>query len=165
MRKVLHDGATATAVGSHLDLSRQRVGQLADEGVFSRNANGLYDLDNCRLAYIRWIRDDQRRTTKSASTSRVQDARAREIELRMARDAHRLIETDEAIAVCDEIVGTYKAELAGLPARVTRDMGLRQTIETEIDDICRRVADRLEQRASDLRSSGEAGTSDAEDDA
>lgn len=148
-----------------LGLTKQWINRLGRDGFVPKTARGRYRLVDVVQGYVRFLKDEERRTSKSASASRVQDARAREIELRTAREEHTLIETDEAIAVCDEIVGAYKSELAGLAARVTRDIDLRNKIETEVDDVCRRVAARFEQRASDLRSSGEVIAPDAEDDA
>ena len=146
-------------------LTPQRVNQLERGGYVKKVRRGVYLLVDVVQGYIRYLKDEERRTSKSATASQVQEERALEIRQRRLREEHKLIETDEALAVCDEIVGTYKSELAGLAARVTRDIDLRSKIETEVDDVCRRVADRFEQRASDLRTSGEAGAPVAEDDA
>jgi hypothetical protein len=74
-------GATAVACGQHLTLSRQRISQMTDEGNLSRNADGSFDLDACRDAYIAWLRSEDRKGAKSAAASRVQDARAREMKI------------------------------------------------------------------------------------
>ncbi|WP_167361700.1 hypothetical protein [Bradyrhizobium yuanmingense] len=47
----------------------------------------------------------------------------------------RLIEIDEAMAIVEQITGLFRAETAGLPARVTRDLQFRKTIETALNDI------------------------------
>lgn len=77
-------GVTGTALGLHLDLSRQRVNQLVDEGVLHRLPAGGFDQDACRVAYVRWLRSDERRASRSEADARLRDARAREIELRNA---------------------------------------------------------------------------------
>lgn len=158
-------GVTATALGLHLGMKRQSVSELAERGVLSALADGSFDLDASRLTYIAHLRGEQRHNTKSASASRVQDARAREIELRTAERDRRLIDTDEAIAALDEIVGPMKADLAGVGPRVTRDIDLRRRIESEHDVIFSRTAARLAERASALRKGGSASATDAEDDA
>src|SRR5207253_1359713 len=84
-------GASANQCGTHLDLSRVRVVQLVNEGALPRNVDGSFDLDACRLAYIRYLRSEDRRGAKSATASRVQEARAKEIELRTAREEGRLV--------------------------------------------------------------------------
>ena len=80
--------------------------------------------------YIKFLKDEERRWSKSEVASRVQEARASEIEQRTARDGKTLIHRDELFAVVDEILGGLKSDLYGLPARVTRDMEQRRQIET-----------------------------------
>ena len=49
---------TATQLGEHLGLTRQRIGALADtEHVIERLPNGRFDQDDCRLRYLRWLRE------------------------------------------------------------------------------------------------------------
>jgi hypothetical protein len=115
--------------------------------------------------YARYLTDEQRRSSKSATLSAVQAARAREIEMRIAREDHRLIDLDEVLAVLDEIVGGMKADFTGLAASVTRDPAQRSTIEEKVDAIFQRHADGLKQKAQALRASGAAPDTDAEDDA
>lgn len=160
-----HIGVTAAVAAQHVDMSAQRFGRLADEGVFTRLPGGKFDLDACRVAYIRWLRDGRRRLSKSAAASRVQEARAREIEIRTAEREHRLIETDEAIAVVDDVIGRLRAETSGIGARLTRDRELRRAVEKELDDVFSRAADHFVKAASALRARGEAAEAVAEDDA
>ena len=50
----------------------------------------------------------------------------------------------------DEICGAFRTELSGLPARVTRDVTLRRTIEREINGMLGRIADIAEANAARL---------------
>jgi hypothetical protein len=68
--------------------------------------------------------------------------------------AHALIETEEALAAVDEIVGSYRTELAGLPARLTRDLDRRDAITKEIDRLLGRVSALFAKRAAELRADG-----------
>ena len=81
----------------------------------------------------------------------MQAARAREIELRTAQRAHILCETDEALALADDVFGILRSELSGLPAMVTRDLEIRSEIEKGVNEILNRTAKRLATRAQDLR--------------
>jgi phage terminase Nu1 subunit (DNA packaging protein) len=155
----------AEGIARLLMTTPRRVQQLVADGWIEKAGRNGYTIAGAVHGYIRFLKDEQRRASKTASLSRVQDARAREIELRTARDEHVLMETAECITVVDEIVGGLRSEIAGVPARVTRDIELRRKIATEIDDIFRRTADRLEQRASELRASGEAAVPVEDDDA
>jgi hypothetical protein len=154
---------TVEVAAKLLMVSTERVRQLAKDGYIQRPAKNTYPLVGVVQGYIRFLKDEERRTSKSASANRVADARAREIELRTAERANELIETDEALAVLDDLLGTCKAEMAGIPARITRDVSLRRKIKTEIDDAFLRASARFEQSASALRTSGEASAPVPED--
>ena len=92
-------------------------------------------------------------------------AKAEREELKLAVERRELIPTGEAVAIIDEAVGMIRAGLAGVPARLTRDMTLRGRIETEIDAVLGRAADRFAERAAALGPAGEPDQAAAEDDA
>ena len=141
------------------------VRRLTNEGWIPRPARNRYRIAEGVQGYIRFLKDAERRSSKSATASRVQEARAREIELRTAREESRLVDTDEALGFVDEVLGQLKAGLAGVPASVTRDLDLRATIGAAIDEQFRRAADHYQQEAAALRSGGASVAPDQEDDA
>ncbi|MDP2358651.1 MAG: hypothetical protein Q8M31_21710 [Beijerinckiaceae bacterium] len=156
---------TATAVGQHIDVTRQRVMQFVDEGVLIRNEDGSFDIDDCRVRYIRWLRDDGRRINKSASANRVHDARARDIELKIAERENRLVDIDDAIGAMDDVVGAVKAAMSGVPAQFTGDLSQRAKLETLLGQALNAAADMVTAQAADLRSGGGAPSIIAGDDA
>lgn len=137
----------AAALGRHIGMSRQAVGQLADRGVLP-SSSGQFDLDGCRIAYIRWLRDENRKSAKTVSASRVQDARAREIEIRIAREDGTIITRADHREIFSVAFGGLKARFASVPARVTRDLDLRNAIEHELDEGFRDCARRFAQARS-----------------
>ncbi|VIO80100.1 hypothetical protein [Bradyrhizobium ivorense] len=132
---------TSNLAGRLLMVSAERVRQLSKEGWIEKQGKDQFYLVDVVQGYIRFRNDADRRAQKSAADSRVRDARAREIELRNAVREGRLIEIDEAMAIVEQMTGLFRAETAGLPARVTRDLQFRKTIETALNDILERVAD------------------------
>ncbi|XIA64773.1 hypothetical protein ACFIOY_39365 [Bradyrhizobium sp. TZ2] len=124
-----------------LMVSPERVRQLSKEGWIEKQGRDQFYLVDVVQGYIRYRNDSERRATKSAAANRVSDARAREVELRIAERERRLVELSEMIALADKLVGMFRAEMSGLPARVTRDLQIRRTIETAINDILDRIAD------------------------
>lgn len=156
---------SSTLLASILDLTGERIRQLAADQVLPSAGKGRYPLRPCVVAYQRWARDEARKATKSASASRVTDARAREIELQVAREEKRLIEVEGAEAVLDDIVGLIRSEAAGLGARVSRDSTIRAKVETEVDGIFRRADARLGERLAALQAGEEAAEGPAPDDA
>ena len=131
----------------------ERVRQLSKDGWIPREGSGQmqrFRLLDVVQGYIRFRDDADRRSSKSAAQSRITDARSREVELRNAIREGKLIELDEALATVEMVLGVFRQQLTGLPARVTRDLVLRRTMETAIHDILDRIADIAEQRAKAL---------------
>lgn len=156
---------TSSTAAKLIRVGEERVRQLVKQGWIKKLGKDSFRVLDVIHGYLDFRDDADRRASKSAVQSRAQEARAKEIELRIAREEKTIIDTAEAIAAVDDVVGGIRADLAGLAARVTRDIALRQKIEREIDGILTAAADRFEQRASDLRTRGEVAAPDAEDDA
>ncbi|WP_276199675.1 hypothetical protein [Chelatococcus sp. XZ-Ab1] len=133
--------ASQNDLAKHFGLSRARVRALVADGIVPAGA----DIDTARLTYLDWLRDEDRRSTKAAGESAVRMARARQIELRTARDQRELVPWQEATAYTQEIVGMLISRMQGLPAQVTRDPALRSKIENAIDAIRTDVADAVGQ--------------------
>ena len=49
--------AKLTEVAEHLDLSTTRIHQLVKAGILPKSGRAAYDLTDCRIAYIRYIRE------------------------------------------------------------------------------------------------------------
>lgn len=142
---------SAKSAGELIDKSPQWVRHLIAEGFIVKDADGMVRDEDVFRGYIRWLTDEQRRASKVQAESRVRDARARELELRIAEREGRLIDINDMERVVDTFAGTLRASLSGLPARVTRDLVLRRTIEQAIDSILGELADYLRQERDRLR--------------
>jgi phage terminase Nu1 subunit (DNA packaging protein) len=145
---------SSATLGSLLGISARRIQQLHTEGIIPRGKEGFKLLDGVR-GYVKW-RDDQRdkSATYPAERARLVSARAREVELKNAVSEHSLIDIAEALAAMDEVIGCYRMELGGLPARLSRDVDTRAQITAEIDAILDRVTNRFSQRALELKTGG-----------
>lgn len=146
---------TATALGEHIGLSRQRVTQLATEGVLKMLAGGKFDQDEARLAYIGFLREARPETTKSAAAANVQAARAEQIRLRTEKERGTLISITTVEATLEQIVGTFRAELAGVPSAASRDLTVRADIERVVTATIERCRFKLEALAETARAGGE----------
>jgi hypothetical protein len=158
---------TAEMAARLLMKSSERIRQLSREGWIPKHgtgANTRYALVDVVQGYIRFRDDAEKRATKTAAATRISDARAREIELRTAIREGRLIDLDEALEAVEDLIGLLRSELSGLPARCTRDLQLRRTIETARNDILDRIADLAAQKAAAMgtrRGNGAAIEADA----
>lgn len=139
-----------------LMVTDQWIRDLAKKGYVPKPENGKIPLVAVVQGYIRWLKDEERRTSKTATASKVQEERALEIRQRRELAAGNLIEMASAEAVFADALGVYRSELAGLPAAVTRDLSIRVEIETRLNDALDRCRDRFEKSSKALRSGGDS---------
>ncbi|MBX9740504.1 MAG: hypothetical protein K2X62_10540 [Beijerinckiaceae bacterium] len=156
---------TTAQAGALLELSAERIRQLIGAGYIEKHGKDQVPLVSAVRGYIRFLKDDERKASRTAAVSRVQIARAREIEFKIAEREHRLIDIAEHEDLFAEAFGSIRSGLAGVPARVTRDVELRRRIEAGIDDVLRRAADRFEEGTANLKASGADIAPDDGDDA
>lgn len=140
---------TLTQVSKLLDLTPQRINQLERDGWIKKKGRGQYKLSVAVQGYLKFLKDDDRRGSKTASDARLQEMRADEIELRIEQRSGALIDEarTEALAVIDEFAGGLRADLMALPARVTSDLTMRRQIEDGIDEAFGAASKRAAQAA------------------
>jgi hypothetical protein len=81
---------TATQLGVHLGLTRERIGTLAGtDHVIERLPDGRFDQDACRLAYLKWLRDPARRSARSEADADFQRAKTELIKFVLPRSTGR----------------------------------------------------------------------------
>jgi hypothetical protein len=130
------DGSVnATTVGRHLDLTYQRILQMVEDNVLQKLPNGRFDLDDCRVRYIRWLRDPERRSAKSKVDQEFTQAKTELIAIRVREKKRELIETDEAIEVAKKLIATMLMAMGGMAPRVARIAGNSIAVRREVDAI------------------------------
>lgn len=115
--------ATQAEVAAHLDLSDRSVRELRDEGVFSADGRGRLDLDACRVAYIRHLRE------RAAGRSADQDDELKRERALLVREQRERIAIQNAVARRElapvsamsnavvSMIEIVKAKLRRLPAK------------------------------------------------
>lgn len=130
------DGTVSSSkVAAHLDLTYQRVLQLADEHVLERLPNGRFNLRDCRLRYIRWLRAPERRSQKSKADNDFAHAKAELIRIRIAEKTKMLIPTEKAVADMELVIGCFITKLSSIAPRIARLAGNSLVVRREIDAI------------------------------
>jgi hypothetical protein len=152
--------ASTVILAKHLDLTIQRIGQMVEEGILSRSKDGKFDLDRCRVRYIRYLRDEGRRVVPSDSRERAQAAKTELLELRTAKERGDLILFADTEEIFADVLGTWRSELSGVPAASTRDLALRTVIEEQINNAAERAQRRFDAASSALRAGIEIGVED-----
>jgi hypothetical protein len=148
-----------------LMLTKQRIQQLVKAGYIPKPAKDTYPIVGAVQGYIRFLKEEERRTSKVQADSRVRDARAREIELRIAERERDLIPIDDAKAEIAAFVTDTRGEIVGMGARITRDMDVRRKIEIECEGILKRLAERAEKASLALETESGSAEAGAEDNA
>lgn len=124
-----------------VELSTERLRQLVKEGFIPPPPKrGFYTLVGVVRGCLNFYRDTERRATKVAAESKVRDARAREIELRIAEREGRVIDLEDTQDVFMHMTGLLRSTLSGIPAAYTRDLAERRRLEAlithAIDQFC-----------------------------
>ena len=120
-------------------LGADRLAQLEADGLIKRAGRNRWSAIDTLGALIRYYRDETRRGHRSAADAALRDARAAEVRQRISICERKLIPMADAEMTCAEIVGVWTAELLGLPARISRDLGIRKKLDDEIFALRQRV--------------------------
>jgi hypothetical protein len=133
---------TATELGAHLALSRQRIGTLADvEHVIQRLPDGRFDQDDSRLRYLRWLRDPARRSARSEADAEHVKVKTELLRLRAMEKRRELVRREDVNELLDAIAGLVLTKLGCLPARVGgADLVARRKAESVVLEVRREIA-------------------------
>ena len=143
----------------HVDLTPARLHQLAKDGWIPRP----FTWDGVVQGYIKFLKEDQRRSSQVRANSEVQREQARKLWLENEEKEAHLVRIESAMAAIDDIFGAVRGAIAGLPSRVTADPVLRRNFEDEFDAVLQGLAERLQQNASALRAGRDLTEADPED--
>ncbi len=154
---------TLEEAGAAAGVTAAFVWKLLNEGYVRRAPGGGVVLVEALAGYIRFLKDDRRNSTIKAGDNRVRDARAREIELRTARDEQELVPTEEGVAYMQAVIGLLMSRLNGLPASFTRDLDERRRLEASIDTIRDEVAEIIAEHGPAYRGLPDTPEADTED--
>ena len=163
---VLLDGEAKISIDQAAQLlmvTPEWVRRLAKDGWIPKTDRGRYGVVDVAHGYIRFLKDEARRSSKSASYSRLQDARTRKEELAVAQAERELVPLAEAMTLVDEVAGSVVARVNAIPARFTRNIEQRALLQREVDDALTEVADRIEKLRGSYRSGHENPAADEED--
>lgn len=165
--KGVHEEISVKLLAEILGIGERWVQQLEKQGVLIKSGHGRYDLAASVQAYIAFkVASEVARAAPMESNAgeRVKSERARKLKLENDEKELRLVQTPDAVAALDAIVGPLKADLSGVPARVTDDVAERRRIEDAIDVVLSGLSDRFKQAGAALRTGRDPLSSGEEDD-
>jgi DNA-binding FadR family transcriptional regulator len=139
--------ASASAMARFVDLSRERLRQLAEEGVVTRSPGGGYDLEDTTRSYVRWLRD---RPVRSAKHDALYEARTRILELKEAKLRGTMMPTEGVDALIAETFSELIGMLYAAIAKKSRDRDERLYWRNTINEARNAFADKMSKRADAL---------------
>lgn len=129
---------TSAEAAAMLMLTPEWLRQLVAMGWIKKLGKDRYRTADVVQGHIAYLKDENRRAAKTASASRVLDARAREIEVRVAREQLEVIEADDVVAFFSETLATLRSGLSGIAA-ATLDPNVRIEVAKNVDAALGRV--------------------------
>ena len=139
---------TATQLGKHLDLSRQRVQQLVDEYVIAQLSNFRFDQDDSRVRYPRWLRDPEGRSARTQADAEHVKAKTEMLQLKLAEKRGELVRQSDVDALIDDLVGVTLTAMSSMPARCAPrgDLATRRCIERVIFEVRTEIANTAQRK-------------------
>ncbi len=153
--KARADEITIEVAGRLLMVTPERVRQLIKSGHIEKTRHGFTTIPSAVQGYIRFLKESASERTTNAAMTRAQEARAKEVELRIKREERELIQIDEAMLAMSMLCGIVSQQMTGLPARITRDKELRRQIETEVHAAQEAIAAALDKLSGFVREGGD----------
>ena len=103
-------------------------------------------------AYLDAIRAEARNSSLAAARQEAQSARAEAMELDLDMDEGRLVDDDAAQVAVADLCGAILREFHSAPARVTRDLHQRRTIESALHEAQNELANGFREAATETKS-------------
>lgn len=150
------DLITLDVAGRLLMIGPERIRQLNKSGYIPIPKRGFTTIVGAVQGYIRFLKDEDRKQSQTGAAERARDARAREIEQKIAERDRKLIPIEDAEFAMDTLVGAVSKELDGQAARITRDMALRRLIEADVHGAKTRIAKAIGESKSFARTGRDA---------
>ena len=141
---------SASRMAAHLGFERPMLDRLRAQGVIKREADGRYDVEATRLAYIKHLREARRLSPRSAADAEFARSKSELIQIRIMKEKRELMLTAECDAMVDEIHGLFMTHLSSLPAKIGgRDLAERRKVEKAIFDMRTELANEADKRAKE----------------
>jgi hypothetical protein len=135
---------TTQNVGKLLMLNAERVRQLVKDGYVERAGRNKFALIPAVQGYIRFLKDAERRASRSAAATRMQDIKTKRAELDLKVAQKELLPREDLYAAADFISAAVKNEMLGLPSRITRDLDERAALEDAVRNALNRISKKIE---------------------
>ena len=133
---------SASALAEHLGCVRSYLDKLVEQGVITKLADGRFDQDACRMAYLKHLREARKLSPRGAADVALQQAKAELVQLRVAERKGALIPGVEHEARVEAIAGVILSALSSMPAQCAPvgDLPARRRLERWVTDVRMAIA-------------------------
>lgn len=139
------------AVSDFLGFSPRWLKKLEDQSFVERGDDGLFDAGAVALGYIRWLKDDARRPTRTEGAKLKEAEQLRRLQIENAKLIGELVEFEMVQAFFAESHAHMRHVFGGIPAGLTRDPDLRDAIEKRLNAGFDEYRSRFEAMAAAVR--------------
>lgn len=126
------------------------VGKLVKMGYIERVGRGRYNLVNVVQGYIRFLKDEDRRSSKSAAAARSKDVKTEFIEMQMKEKRRELVPMADAMEILDGSAAVVRSSIMSISSKYTRNKVERARLNEIIEATLNGIADQLDKKARAL---------------
>ena len=144
--------ATTQELCQLLSCTKGHLSHLARDGVISPLDRNSWPLVKTVRAVLDQVK--ARRSAVSQAQAKWQAAKIRREELRYERESHDLVRRSEFSDAWTFVMGVLTSKLVAVPARCSRDITMRSTIEREINQARHEACDEYDRQATSLEQTG-----------
>ena len=127
------------------------IGKLHKMEYFPKVGRGKWNLVAVVQGNIRFMKDEDRRSSKSASAARGRDVKTEMLEMQMQEKRRELVPLDDTRLVLDTAASLVQSQMMAVPAKFTREIAERRRLEKLIAEALGTVADGIEKKAAALK--------------
>lgn len=146
---------TTTQAAKLLMVSEAWIGKLHKMEYVPKAGRGRWNLVSVVQGYVRFLKDEDRRSSKSASAARGRDVKTEMLEMAMQEKRRELVPLDDTRLVLDTAASLIQSNLMAVPSKFTRDIPERRRLEKMIADALGVAAKGIEKKAAALENGGD----------
>jgi hypothetical protein len=152
-KPIADDGAelvSGNELARHLYMSRQNIDALVSSGVIERRGDGLFDQAQCRLRYIKHLQSERRGNARAEADAALSRSKARMLQLRIGLQEKELMHVSDHLEAIDALCGLFLEKITTMPARCSRDLDVRRSIDKVARQIRDEIADEYKKKAEEM---------------
>lgn len=146
---------TTSQAAKLLMVSEVWINKLHKMEYVPKAGRGKWNLVSVVQGYIRFLKDDDRRSSKSAAQSRITDIKAARLEMQMKAERRELVPLEDLHFVFDIGVSAVRAQMMAVPAKFTRDVKERRRLEKMIVEGLELASAEMKGKAAILKQGGD----------